>query len=199
MDSVPRALPPSSTCPAITFTSPSTSAVDCGHRQCRRASSAGGRHRKITPPLRPRRATSTPACWPAASPADSNRSPRKRNRSLGAPARKFRILKIHRAETRPGNLDLRGEVSDIPRQRPDSWPLTSGNVGTSASTRNSYAETIVAGWAERIRTALCRIQTCLSNGRTRTANKRLWAQQLRRLSTLPPATSPLRSFVMPRS
>jgi hypothetical protein len=38
--------------------------------------------------------------------ADSNRSLRKRNRSLHAPAPKFRILKIYRAETRPENFGL---------------------------------------------------------------------------------------------
>ena len=58
---------------------------------------------------------------------------------------KFRILKIHRAETRPRNLGLRYEVSDIPRQRPGSWPLTSGNIGTSLSAGNPYEETPLAG------------------------------------------------------
>jgi hypothetical protein len=66
----------------------------------------------------------------------SNRSLRKRNRSLDALAPKFRILKIYRAETGPGNLALRHEMSDIPRQRPGSWPLSFGNVRTSVSTRN---------------------------------------------------------------
>jgi hypothetical protein len=69
-----------------------------------------------------------------------------------------RILKISRAETRPGNLGLRRETPDIPRQRPDFWRLTSGNVGTSLSTRNPYGETTVAGWAYRIRTWKCRNQ-----------------------------------------
>jgi hypothetical protein len=64
---------------------------------------------------------------------DSNRSPRIRNRSLDAPALKFRILKIHRAETYRGICGLRRQTSKIPRQRPDSWPLTSGNVAASQS------------------------------------------------------------------
>jgi hypothetical protein len=34
---------------------------------------------------------------------------------------KFRILKIHRAETRLRNLGVSHEISDIPRQRPGSW------------------------------------------------------------------------------
>ena len=66
--------------------------------------------------------------------ADSNRSPRKRNRSLDNLARKFRILKNHRAETRAGNLGLQREMPDIPRQRPDFWRPNSGNVGTSVRT-----------------------------------------------------------------
>jgi hypothetical protein len=40
----------------------------------------------------------------------SNQSPRKRNRSLDAPAPKFRILKNHRGETRAGNLGLQRET-----------------------------------------------------------------------------------------
>jgi hypothetical protein len=76
----------------------------------------------------------------------SNRSPRKRNRS-GGPASKFRILKNHRAETCRGIRGLQRESSEILRQRPGSWPLTSGNVGTSANTRNPRGETPLAGWA----------------------------------------------------
>jgi hypothetical protein len=68
-------------------------------------------------------------------------------RSSVASTPKFRILKIHRAETRPGNLDLRGEVSDIPRQRPDSWPLTSGNVASSQSAAVSNSNRSLQGVA----------------------------------------------------
>jgi hypothetical protein len=52
------------------------------------------------------------------------------------PFPKFRILKVHRAETRPRNLGLLYEVHDTPRERPAFRTLTSGNVGTSLSTRN---------------------------------------------------------------
>ena len=58
---------------------------------------------------------------------------------------KFRILKNHRAETRAGNLGLQREMPDIPRQGPDFWRLTSGNVGTSVNTRNPQRET-PASW-----------------------------------------------------
>jgi hypothetical protein len=78
---------------------------------------------------------------------DSNRSLRKRNRSLGALTRKFRILKNHRAETRAGNLGFRGQTPEFPRQRPDFWRVTFGNVATSVSARNPWRETPVAGWA----------------------------------------------------
>jgi hypothetical protein len=88
----------------------------------------------------------------------SNRSPRKRNRSLDGPAPKFRILKIHRAETAAEIRGLRCETSDIPRQRPGPSPLTLGNVDTPPSTGNGRRETIVAGWAYRIRTWKCRNQ-----------------------------------------
>jgi hypothetical protein len=69
----------------------------------------------------------------------------KWNRSLDNPARKFRILKNHRAETCARNLGLQRETPDIPRQRPDFWRLTYGNVATSVSTRNPWRETAVAG------------------------------------------------------
>src|SRR5271156_4642737 len=65
---------------------------------------------------------------------------------------KFRILKIRRAETRPGNPGLRYEVHDIPRQRPGSWPPTSGQVDTSPIAGNPCAESTMAGWGARIRT-----------------------------------------------
>jgi Helix-turn-helix domain len=68
-------------------------------------------------------------------------------RSPSTLAPKFRILKIYRAETRPENFGLRHETSDFLRQRPGSWPLSFGNVGTSVSTRNPWRETAVAGWA----------------------------------------------------
>jgi hypothetical protein len=101
----------------------------------------------------------------------SNRSLRKRNRSLDAPAPKFRILKIHRAET---GADIRGfwcETSDIPRQRPGPSPLTLVNVDAPPSAGNGRRDTAVAGWAERIRTALCPIRAGLSNGRIRTCEQ----------------------------
>lgn len=74
---------------------------------------------------------------------------------------KFRILKNYRVETRAGNLGLERETSDILRQRLLSWPLTSGNVAASVSARNSRRETALAGWASRIRTAMCRIRAGL--------------------------------------
>jgi hypothetical protein len=105
------------------------------------------------------------------SSADSNRSPRKRNRSLHGSRSKFRILKIHRAETGRGIRGLRPESLKISRRRPDSCPLTSGNVGGFVSTRNPRGETLVAGWVARIRTATCRIRTGLSNGGARTCEQ----------------------------
>ena len=54
---------------------------------------------------------------------------------------KFRILEFHRAETRPRNLCRRCELPDFLRKRPGSWPLTAGNGGTSASSRNPWRET----------------------------------------------------------
>src|SRR5258707_13007115 len=42
----------------------------------------------------------------------------KRNRSLVTPPVKFRILKIHAAETRLGKRPPRWEAPDFPRQRP---------------------------------------------------------------------------------
>jgi hypothetical protein len=70
----------------------------------------------------------------------------------------IRILKIHRAETGAEIRGLRCETSDIPRQRPGPSPLTLGNVDTPPSTGNDRRETIVAGWAYRIRTWKCRNQ-----------------------------------------
>jgi hypothetical protein len=61
------------------------------------------------------------------------------------PTPKFRVLKIHRAETGLETLGLPYEVPDIPRQRPRSWPPTSGNVDTSPSAGNSRGETMMAG------------------------------------------------------
>jgi hypothetical protein len=40
-------------------------------------------------PTEKRTEPDSPACWPAAPPANSNRSPRKRNRSLNAPLANF--------------------------------------------------------------------------------------------------------------
>src|SRR5258708_2977262 len=76
----------------------------------------------------------------------------KRNRSLVTPPVKFRILKIHVAETRPGKRPPRWEAPDFPRQRPAHCPLTRGNVGGSPTPGNHTAETALAGWGARIRT-----------------------------------------------
>jgi hypothetical protein len=58
-------------------------------------------------------------------------------------------------------------MSDIARQRPGSWLRTLGNVATSPHARKHQEETAVAGWAERIRTALCPIRTGLSKAAQR--------------------------------
>src|SRR6266849_1942347 len=76
----------------------------------------------------------------------------KRNRSLVTPPVKFRILKIHAAETRAGKRPPRWEAPDFPRQRPAHCPLTLGNVGGCPTTGNHTAETRLAGWGARIRT-----------------------------------------------
>src|SRR5258708_29871140 len=76
----------------------------------------------------------------------------KCNRSLVTPPVKFRILKIHAAETRRGKRPPRWEAPDFPRQRPAHCPLTRGNVATSPTAGNSCGETLVAGWGARIRT-----------------------------------------------
>jgi hypothetical protein len=77
--------------------------------------------------------------------ADSNRSLRKRNRSLDDSRSRFRISKNRGAETRSDVRRLRCETPEFPRQRPASWPLTSGDVATSLTTRNPQRETTVAG------------------------------------------------------
>src|SRR5260370_26860987 len=79
----------------------------------------------------------------------------KRNRPLVTPPVKFRILKIHAAETRPGKRPPRWEAPDFPRQRPAHCPLTLGNVGGSPTPGNHTAETRLAGWGARIRTWEC--------------------------------------------
>src|SRR6266851_4200572 len=76
----------------------------------------------------------------------------KRNRSLVTPPVKFRILKIHAAETRRGKRPPRWEAPDFPRQRPAHCPLTLGIVGGSPTPGNHTAETALAGWGARIRT-----------------------------------------------
>src|SRR6266849_320280 len=81
----------------------------------------------------------------------------KRNRSLVTPPVKFRILKIHAAETRPGKRPPRWEAPDFPRQRPAHCPLTLGNVGGSPTPGNHTAETRLAGWGGRIRTSAFRL------------------------------------------
>jgi hypothetical protein len=73
-----------------------------------------------------------------------------------SPAPKFRILKIHRAETGAEIRGLRYEMSVIPRQRSRPSPLTLGNVDTPPNTGNGRRETVVAG-----RTAMCRIRARL--------------------------------------
>src|SRR5713101_1695327 len=82
----------------------------------------------------------------------------KRNRSLVTPPVKFRILKIHAAETRRGKRPPRWEAPDFPRQRPAHCPLTLGNVGGSPTPGNHTAETALAGWGGRIRTSEWRNQ-----------------------------------------
>jgi transglutaminase-like putative cysteine protease len=82
------------------------------------------------------RLATVPPCPQAPKAAISNRSLLKRNRSLDNPALKFRILKTQPAETHRGIRGFRRETAEIPRQRPGSWPLTSGNVGTSVTARN---------------------------------------------------------------
>src|SRR5260370_34417956 len=70
---------------------------------------------------------------------------------LVTPPVKFRILKIHAAETRPGKRPPRWEALDFPRQRPAHCPLTLGNVGGSPTPGNHTAETGLAGWGARNR------------------------------------------------
>src|SRR6267154_5898698 len=82
----------------------------------------------------------------------------KHNRSLVTPPVKFRILKIHAAETRRGKRPPRWEAPDFPRQRPAHCPLTLGNVGGSPTPGNHTAETGLAGWGARIRTSEWRNQ-----------------------------------------
>jgi hypothetical protein len=82
---------------------------------------------------------------PVAAPCGLEPVSEKRNRSLDSSRSKFRILKNHRAETRSEFRRLRWEVPGFPCQRPGPWPVTSGNVDTSASTRNSRRET-PCGW-----------------------------------------------------
>src|SRR6266481_10034128 len=91
----------------------------------------------------------------------SNPSLPKRNRSLVTPPVKFRILKIHAAETRPGKRPPRWEAPDLPRQRPAHCPLTLRNVGGSPTPGNHTAETGLAGWGGRIRTSVWRNQNPL--------------------------------------
>src|SRR6266436_1141869 len=69
------------------------------------------------------------------------------------PSAKFRILKIHAAETRPGKRPPRWEAPDFPRQRPAHCPLTLGNVGGPHTAGNDGAETALVGWGESIRTS----------------------------------------------
>src|SRR6266481_1919348 len=94
----------------------------------------------------------------------SNPSLPKRNRSLVTPPVKFRILKIHAAETRPGKRPPRWEAPDFPRQRPAHCPLTLGNVGGSPTPGNHTAETGLAGWGARIRTWEWRNQNLANSG-----------------------------------
>src|SRR5712671_1377959 len=82
----------------------------------------------------------------------SNPSLPKRNRSLVTPPVKFRILKIHAAETRRGKRPPRCEAPEFPSQRPAHCPLTLGNVGGSPTPGNHAAETGLTGWRARIRT-----------------------------------------------
>src|SRR5712692_3848728 len=102
----------------------------------------------------------------------------KRNRSLVTPPVKFRILKIHAAETRPGKRPPRWEAPDFPRQRPAHCPLTRGNVGGSPTPGNHTAETGLAGWGGRIRTSEWRNQNPLQ------LTISLWRRTIARLGTV---------------
>src|SRR6267378_4075217 len=106
-------------------------------------------------------AQSVPGAWPtipalmrlmSSQATFETQSLPKRNRSLVTPPVKFRILKIHAAETRRGKRPPRWEAPDFPRQRPAYCPLTLGNVGGSPTPGNHTAETGLAGWGARIRT-----------------------------------------------
>src|SRR5258708_30188849 len=76
----------------------------------------------------------------------------KCNRSLVTPPVKFRILKIHAAETRRGKRPPRWEAPDFPRQTPAHSPLTLGNVGGSPPPGNHTAETALSARGARIPT-----------------------------------------------
>jgi hypothetical protein len=82
-------------------------------------------------------------CMPTSE--SSNRSPRKRNRSLDTPSAKFRILKNRSVETALAISDSRRKTGEIPRQRPGVWPLTYGNFGSLQSSGSHPEETAVAG------------------------------------------------------
>jgi hypothetical protein len=75
---------------------------------------------------------------------------------LRRPSVQYASVKPVSVKTQPGRgiRGLRPEFPKIPHQTPNSWPLTSGNVGTSVSARNPQRETFVAGWAYKIRTAI---------------------------------------------
>src|SRR5260221_7442279 len=81
------------------------------------------------------------------------------------PPVKFRILKIHAAETRPGKRPPRWEAPDFPRQRPAHCPLTLGNVGGSPTPGNHTADTGPACSGARIPTkALRNLKTPVDHG-----------------------------------
>jgi hypothetical protein len=107
----------------------------------------------------------------------SNPSLPKRNRSLVTPPVKFRILKIHAPETRPGKRPPRWEAPDFPRQRPAHCPLTLGNVGGSPTPGTHTAETGLAGWAYRIRTSVCREKIHLFEHSSRSGFARVQADR----------------------
>src|SRR5258706_506804 len=103
-------------------------------------------------------AQSVPGAWPTIPALDeadvgarrpSNPSLPKRNPSLATPPVKFRILKIHAAETRREKRPPRWEAPDFPRQRPAHCPLTLGNVGGSPTPGNHTPENALAGRRHR--------------------------------------------------
>jgi hypothetical protein len=80
----------------------------------------------------------------------------RRNRSQDPPLRQISdIEKSAIRELAAGFAAFSARRPKFLRQRPGSWPLTSRNVAPSRKAGSHPRETVVAGWAERIRTAMC--------------------------------------------